>query len=288
MTSETVTPYPNLDEAVALVAELRPLGTVATQILQITEGERFSAHELANVISSDQALTAKMLRLSNSAYYGFPRRITTVRDAVVLLGFRAVRSATLASCVIEAAAGETLADYRTFWQFSVTVGMLAEVLGRAERTHQNEAFTAGVLHNIGRLALGQHFTEALHVSREYALSHGVALHEAERELLGWTDAELGGGIAMAWNFPEPLVEAVLQHTWPISQFENPRSLAAFVSRARTFARSSGLSDGLEPDTLLTEPPLDWSQPTIATALRRAGGLDGVLSRAGMFLDTLTS
>ncbi len=82
--------YPALDELVNQIGELRPINAVATRILQLTESERFSAHELATVISSDQALTAKMLRLSNSAYYGFPRRITTVRDAVVLLGFRAV------------------------------------------------------------------------------------------------------------------------------------------------------------------------------------------------------
>ena len=88
--------HPTLNEVVNEVADLRPLGAVATRILEITEDDRFSAHELAQVIATDQALSAKMLRLSNSAYYGFPRTISTVRDAVVLLGFRAVRSATLA------------------------------------------------------------------------------------------------------------------------------------------------------------------------------------------------
>lgn len=286
MAPDTVMPYPSLDEAVALVAELRPLSSVAAGILQITEGERFSAHELANAISSDQALTAKMLRLSNSAYYGFPRRITTVRDAVVLLGFRAVRSATLASCVITTSAGEALADYRTFWQFSVTVGMLAEVLGRAERLNENVAFTAGVLHNVGRLALGQHFPEALHSSREYAISHGVTLHTAERELLGWTDAELGGGIAMAWNFPSELVDSVILHDRSVEEFPNPSTPAAYVSRARTFARSSGLSDGIEPDAAVSEPR-GWAQPNIATALRRAGGIEGIRSRADLMLEALS-
>ncbi|MSQ35864.1 MAG: HDOD domain-containing protein [Dehalococcoidia bacterium] len=154
-------PYPTLDELVNQIGELRPIGAVATRILQLTESERFSAHELATVISSDQALTAKMLRLSNSAYYGFPRRITTVRDAVVLLGFRAVRSATLASCVIDAVPGSTHINYKTFWHFSVTVAMLAELLGRAHRAHQDEAFTAGIVHNIGRLALDQQAPQAL-------------------------------------------------------------------------------------------------------------------------------
>ena len=143
---------------------MRPLGAIATRVLELTEGDKFSAHELATVIPSDQALSAKMLPLSNSAYYGFPRRISTVRDAVVLLGFRAVRSATLASCVIDALPPGQVLDYERFWHFSVSVGMLAELLGRAERIHQDEAFTAGVLHNVGRLALDQRLPQALQLA----------------------------------------------------------------------------------------------------------------------------
>ena len=79
----------------------------------------------------DPALTAKLLHLANSAYYGFARRISTVRDAVVLLGFRAVRSAALASSIIDALPGSTLVEPTQLWRFSVTVGMVAEVLARA-------------------------------------------------------------------------------------------------------------------------------------------------------------
>ena len=143
------------------IAELRPLPSVALRVLEIAESEHFSAHELAQAIGTDAALTAKMPRLANSAYYGFPRRISTVRDAVVLLGFRAVRSATLATCVIDTMPRGAQIDDRTFWHFSITVGMLAEVLARSTRRHADEAFTAGVLHNIGRLALDQQRPDAL-------------------------------------------------------------------------------------------------------------------------------
>jgi len=275
--------YPTLDEVVNQIAELRPLGTVATQIINITEGDRFSAHELATVISSDQALTAKMLRLANSAYYGFPRRITTVRDAVVLLGFRAVRSATLASCVIDANPGSNHLDYREFWQFSVTVGMLAEVLGRAERLHQDEAFTAGVLHNIGRLALDQHHPQAMAAALQYARQQDVSLVEAERSVIGWTSADLGGALAVHWNFPEPLAEAVALQQAPLTAITDQRSLAAFVIRARLFARSYGLTDGADAPRR-GEPPREWMAPPVSVALRRAGGFDGVMERVGAFLE----
>ena len=129
----------------AEVADLRPLPQVAQRILGLDEG-KFSAHGLAAIIATDQALTAKLLRLANSPYYGFARRSTTARDAVVLLGFRSVRGAALASCLMQTAKTASTLDYNAFWQFSIATGILAEVLARTEATHQDEAFTAGALH----------------------------------------------------------------------------------------------------------------------------------------------
>lgn len=276
-------PYPSLDEVVNDVADLRPLGSVATRILQITEGGRFSAQELARVIAADQALAAKMLRLANSAYYGFPRRISTVRDAVVLLGFRAVRSATLASCVIDAMEGTNLLDYREFWHFSVTVGMLAELPARDAGAHRDEAFTAGVMHNVGLLALDQQLAPALRDCLEQASRARVDLHDAERAVLGFTDAELGGALALHWNFPEQLITAVASHSLPPEQIGDPRSLASHVMRARAFARSYGLRDGIaRPETPDPEP-----QATVIplSASLDSEAVDGLLGRVDAFLES---
>lgn len=275
---------PTLDQLVAEIGELHTLGSTARQIARLTAEDRFSANELANVIAADQALTAKMLRLANSAYYGFARRITTMRDAVVLLGFREVRSATLASCVVEAIPPSRHISYEQFWHYSVTVGMLSEVLARAERHQADEAFTAGILHNIGRLALDQQrpalFGDVLaHASRE-----GISLHEAEHRILGFTDAELGGALARFWNFPDPLVEAVEKHPVPAVALPDPRSLAGFVSRARDFAKAYGSSDGVEDSGERREPPAEWGLPPIASSMRVAGGIDGVLQRVDVFLE----
>lgn len=276
--------YPTLDEVVNEVADLSPLGAIVTRILQITEDDRFSAHELAQVVATDQALSAKILRLSNSAYYGFPRRISTVRDAVVLLGFRAVRSTTLASCVIDAMEGKTILDYREFCHFSATVGMLTEVTARDSRAHRHEAFTAGVMHNVGRLALAQHLPGALRESLAYADDHGGDLHEAQREVLGFSDAELGGALAQHWNFPEPLVDAVANHALRLGRLSDPDSLTATVIRARLLARAHGLSDGLERGDH-AGPPEEWTVPPISMALSRSGGIDGVLERVDAFLES---
>lgn len=285
MTRVPVDPNPELDMLIAEVAELRPLPAVAVRALEIAEGEQFSAHELAQAISADQALTAKLLRLSNSAYYGFPRRITTVRDAVVLLGFRAVRSATLASCVIDTLPGGAVMDPTTAWKYSVTVGLLAEVLARATQTHQDEAFTAGVLHNIGRLALDQHRPRELQASRNLARQQALPMPEAQRLTLGYTDADVGGALAMHWNFPEPLADAVAHHHLDVNALPDPRSVTAFVVRARLFARSHGLNDGFDVPEERPRPDSEWASGRISTALNQSGGIDGILERVSAFMQS---
>jgi HD-like signal output (HDOD) protein len=274
---------PSVRELAARVADLRPIGSVAARTLQLTEGDQFSAHELARVIASDQVLTSKLLRLANSAYYGFPRRISTVRDAVVLLGFREVRAATIASSVIEAMDEGTVLDRREFWFFSVATGMLAEVLARADRVNQGEAFTAGVVHQIGRLALDQHEPDLLRAVVRLADHQHISVHEAEAAVLGYTDADLGAALAELWNFPPPLIEAVRLHHRPLSDVPDQRSLAAQVIRAREFARSYGMADGLQR-TEREDPPDDWLAPAISGALAMSGGAEGIFQRVSVFLE----
>ncbi len=271
-----------LDEVVAEIADLRPLPQVAVKILALDDGT-FSAHELAAVVASDQALTAKLLRLSNSAYYGFARRITSVRDAVVLLGFRAVRSAALASCVMEAVPPSPNLEYDAFWQFSVATGMLAEVLARAEGVHQDEAFTAGVLHQIGVLALDQVRAPMLRTALDRSVEEGISLHEAERQILGFTDIDLGGAVALHWNFPQPLVEAVRDHARPLDTLPDPKSLTALVLRARMFVRAYGLDDGHSGSAEPAAPPAEWEIPPLSIALKQSGGMAKVMERADAFL-----
>ncbi len=278
-----MTSNPALDDLVAEIAELRPLPAAAVRVLQIAEGERFSAHELAQAIGADQALTAKLLRLANSAYYGFSRQITTVRDAVVLLGFRAVRTAALTSSVIDALPGANHLDQEQIWGFSVTVGMLAEVLARAHGRHQDEAFTAGVLHNIGRLALDQHRPEALQAARRLATERNVTVWQTERQLLGFSDTELGGGMALHWNFPQELVDAVIMQDADGPARPEPDSLAIFVRRAREFARTRGITDGVDAPS--NEPPPDeWLIPPVSGSLNRVGGINGIEERVRAFVD----
>ncbi len=278
---------PELDELVHEIAELRPLRQSAVRVLALTEGERFSAQELAGAISADAVLSAKMLRLANSAYYGFPRKIATIREAIVLLGFRAVRSAVLAAGMIEVLPGSNALDYDRFWQFSVTVGMLAEIQARAIGRHLDVAFTAGVIHNIGRLALDQHRSSAF---REVlnTVGHGVDIVEAERRVLGFTEADLGGALALRWNFPDELVDAVAHHALELEQMPDQQSLAACVVRARLFAHSLGVTDGVASERPESDDDSRWIDPSVSAVLKEGGGVDGVMERVDSFMEHAVS
>jgi len=278
------TTHPSLDALVEEIAEFRPLPPIAAQVLQIAEGETFSAHELAQAISSDPALTARVLRVANSAYFGFPRRIITVRDAVVLLGFRQVRATALAACALSALPTGGTIDPRPLWQHAITVGLVAELLARSTRRHVEEAFTAGVLHNIGRLALDQARPAEFRAALTLARREGLPLHQAQAALLGYTDAEVGGALALRWAFPEELALAIAHHARPISILSDQDSLAAMVVRARDFTAGQGITDGVEPPPLEVPRSCAHTAATVTPVMEHGGGFDALLTRAASFIE----
>ncbi|MDA1240300.1 MAG: HDOD domain-containing protein [Chloroflexi bacterium] len=277
----------DLDDLLRTVKELRPLPALAIRLIAMAENTRFSAQDLAAAIRMDQALTLRILRLGNSPTFGLPRRITTLREAIVLLGFREVRSLALAVCVIDDSAQRTVdasvLDYHTFWINSLTVAAFADVLARGEGHDHDEAFSAGIIHNVGRLALAQHRPEWLVESVTLAAQDGIPIHEAQRHLFDFTDAELGAAIARASSFPERLIEAVERHAWPLAAFEDRTSLGYLIVRARRFARHHGIADGVDPVTSRGTVDFDWRQPKVIAALRHAGGIATVLKRGEEFL-----
>lgn len=269
------------------VKELRPLPAIALRLISMAEDRQFSAQDLAGTIRTDQALTLKILRLANSPAFGLPRRITSLREAIVLLGFREVRALALAACVIDGAARERIAvamlDYEQFWVNSLIVAHLAQALSEQEGVDRDEAFTAGVVHNVGRLALAQHRPEWLRATVRIARDAGVAVHDVQAERLGFTDAELGAAVARTWSFPPRLTEAVERHAWPLSALPDTHELSSLVARARRFARAQGISDGVDIVSRRLSPDRDWSLPKVADALRLMGNVDGITARARAFL-----
>jgi len=269
------------------VKELRPLPAIALRLIAMAEDSRFSAQDLAGTIRTDQTLTLKILRLANSPAFGLARRITSLREAIVLLGFREVRSLALAACVVDPTIGDRITgaqlNYETFWVNSLVVAHFAQVLAEAEGVDRDEGFTAGIVHNVGRLAMGQHRPHWLRDSVYWAREQRVTVHEAQIVTLGFTDAELGGEIARTWSFPQRLAEAVERHAWPLSKLSGTRDLDSIVARARRFARANGISDSVDPRSKPLAADMDWQLPKVHTGLQALGGVTGVIERASALL-----
>lgn len=178
-------------------------------------------------------------------------------------------------------------DYEAFWQFSIATGILAEVLARIEGAHQEEAFTAGVLHQIGLLALDQGRPEQLHEALALRDAGGVSLHDAERRVFGFTDAEsrrragaalelprvAGGGRAR----PRPVAERPARPEQPRGQ-RDPRPDVHPRLRA---------PDGVTPAADPEEAPEEWQRPPLSVALRQSGGMAKVMEQAETLVGSLS-
>ena len=270
-------------------AELAPLKTVAAKAIALAEDERTAALDLANVISSDQALTSKLLRLANSAYYGYSRRVSNVREAVILLGMRTVRSVAIASAIMEAFRPPPIEgwDPELFWAHSVMVGVVAEHLARESRAARPEdAFTAGVVHDIGKLAMAVVEPDRFRATVRRILD-GVPPAEAERESFGVEHWQVGSRLAQRWRFPEPLVAAIRDH----ARAEPKRldSLADVVAAANLACNKVGYAAGFdwsgEPERLPKA-----ALPRQAERLIEAvpGGIYALGERAHTFLTNMSS
>ena len=271
---ELATPLQSLT---AEIGDLQPLSPIVLSVLKLTEASPLSARDLGELISGDEALAAKVLRVANSAYYGRARSVSDIRAATTLLGFREVRALAIAISMQREAELTPPFECEQFWRYSLVVGLAAELLAEVERADRGDALTAGALHNLGRLALAQYQPASLAAALELAREKRVDAHTAERRLLGFTDAELGGSLAQLWDFPPPLVAAIAHHADRYPARPNPRDLASSVVRARAFVRSQGLSDGSD-DARIRDAPTEWQVPPLGKAVARAGGIDGLVAR----------
>ena len=280
-----------ISEFLDRVETLAPLPEVARRVIQITEDEQSTAYDLALVMATDTALMAKLLRLANSAYYGYPRRISTVRDAVVLIGFRAVRSTAIAASIIDLYPASDTGPFSVdlFWGHSVACGMMAESIAQETgRAKPQESFTVGILHDLGRLLLNQYQTERFGQTIWKALQQGMSLHDAEEQEFGYDHALLGARLAERWNFPEEICRAIAEHHQPEPAVD-ASGLSLVVRQANALCHWFGLwcgFDGVEGARLQRSGVLADSsehERLYEVVTRRVGGLEEMEERVKAFL-----
>lgn len=218
---------------------LPTLPTLAARLLELVDNPRASAGMLAQLIGQDQVLTARLLKMCNSAYYGLGREVTSIHQAIVLLGFDNVKEISLGVSVIhvfKATRGSDLFDITAFWDHCAAVGIVSRRLARKFcPSLASEAFTAGLLHDIGKVVLLQYLAEEFGSVLQEARESGRELFAVEKERLGVHHGEVGAWLATRWKLPPNLVEAMRFHH-EVEAAPGKKDLVTIVHLANIFCR----------------------------------------------------
>lgn len=194
------------------ITELPTLPIIITELLGLLDNPKSTPKDINELIKNDQSLTSKTLRLVNSSYYGFPRGISTVTEAVVILGFDTVRNLALSASIVRVLKGGGAFDKTEFWRHTVGVAFMSRIVAKHLKYSNVEvAFVAGLLHDIAKVFEDQYFSEEFYEAVELSKEQGIQLYMAEREVLGYDHAAIGKRLADSWNLPQSIVAAMAYH-----------------------------------------------------------------------------
>lgn len=211
----------NLKQITSKIGDLPPMLATAMKAMQMTKDPKVAARDLQSVISQDQALSARILRIVNSAVYCFRRKVSTISHAVAILGMETIRSIIMAASIHQLYQSgmrmandlgtKLMADHS--WGSAVAARVIAQ---RVRYGNPEEAFLCGLMHDIGKPVLLQSMPiEYLPIVNEVYMG-GSTFHELEMLALGFSHAHVGALLAAKWNFPPQLSEAIGYHHNPLS------------------------------------------------------------------------
>jgi putative nucleotidyltransferase with HDIG domain len=222
---------PQLRDVLERVETVPTLPDVITRILSVIDDPDASAFKVAAVMGKDQSMVSSILKLVNSPFYGLSGRVTSIQHAVVLVGFRTIRNVALSSVLIKVFGdGEPRGgfDRKGLWRHTVACATGARMLAsRVKCADPEEAFLAGLLHDMGIVILDQYFHQDFRRVLSLVADGSRTLRQAEREVFGHDHAAVGGLLARKWNFPPAVVEAIAWHHAPERSRRAPE-LAALV------------------------------------------------------------
>ena len=208
-----------LNLILARVKSFPTMPGAGAKMLALLEEPDTAASEIEEILRYDPGLTANVLKLANSAYFGIPSKIGSLKQAVILLGLKRLLQLVVASCV-SAVMDKSVAGYELppgdLWRHSVAVSIAAEALAKKKkRVGSEDVFTPALLHDVGKLVLGAFVKEELEEIQSIA-SKGIPFVVAENMILGTDHAEIGARILAHWNLPSDVINAVRWHHEPDS------------------------------------------------------------------------
>lgn len=200
--------------------QLAALPDVYLRIVQVLNAPTSNAGHIASVVSKDSSLAARLLKLVNSAFYGFPGRIDSIQRAVALVGGNELSTLALGVSMLRIFDDipAEIFDMQGFWKHSIACGVLGRLLAAHKPGLSEEGFfVGGLLHDIGRLLLYRRAPQAAIASRKEAWARTIPLHQAERELLGYDHARLGAMLCQEWHLPKTLERMLGAHHRPVRE-----------------------------------------------------------------------
>ena len=255
------------DDVVKQVQALPSLPAVVMELFNSIDQENVDISVLAKKVSHDLALTAKTLRFANSSFYGTSSKVTTIQQAITLLGVDNLRNLITVAAISVSFPENICAgfNFKTFWRHSIATAICAKLLARHLHVNTDYAFTSGLLHDIGRLVLVTRFPDHYAATLAYRAANDCYLLEAERAVLGIDHVVAGHALAIHWNFSEIMQAAIVEHHEPESADRD--LLVSIIHVANSIVH--GLDLGNDDDDLV--PPVSlvaWNNLALSEQIYR--------------------
>ncbi len=232
-----------IKERIQNIGSLPTLPKVATEVISMAGNPDVSIKEIASIISQDPSLSAKILKVANSAFYGLKQRVASIQLALVILGLNKIKNLVIGISVFKTfpiRPGRPTFDREKFWEHSVGCGQIAKILATLLGCEMDgEEFVAGLLHDVGKIVLDQFFHDEFTKVVDLTFEKDIPMIEAEKEVLGTTHAEIGSWLAEDWKLPLSLVEAITYHHEPQKAALNP-TLTSLVRLSDLFCKAKGI------------------------------------------------
>ncbi len=276
------------DKLLDSITDIPTLPDVVARINQLVRDPNTSAADINDVISRDMALSAKVLKLVNSPFYGFPRRITSITYAVVILGFRTIRNLAMSVFMMDLfKKGCEGFDAKAFWRYCIGAAVASQTVAKhVEFPHGEDAFMGGLLHDVGLVIMSQYVTDDFAKVLEKRDQLDCLLLEAEEHALDYDHTQLGGKLMERWNLPPHLVEIVRHYPDP-ARADADNMLVSIVHLGAIFTRALCFGNAGD-NRLFAIDEHAWKQsgltePKLAEVLDDIGG---EMNRAGEFFEML--
>jgi HD-like signal output (HDOD) protein len=277
-----------VNDAVRRITTIATLPEVTATIIQTVEDPRSTASALHKIVSHDPALVTRILKVVNSSFYGLPGQIGSVERAIVLLGLNAVKNIAVAASLGQLFRGAKLCEgfaAKDLWEHCVAVGVTARELAKAMKAPlADEAFLAGMIHDVGLLVSLQLFPEQLRQACETARAGQQSFCDVERAVMGVDHQQLGQGLAEQWKFPRSCQLVAGYHHQPTQLSDDSRRIVAIVYVADTLCcqtpnhgfNLTGPQQKLDPGMLaemnIDPNAVDRVRANLDAAIKSASGL----------------